>query len=49
MLVPLALTISLLSVTDATNTSSVSVGSQLMSSYKNLGKNLFRYWTVYSC
>lgn len=51
MLLPFVLTISLgilLSVDDVTSTSPVSVGSQLMSKYKNLGKTVSLYWTMYS-
>ena len=51
MLLPFVLTISLgilLSVDDVTRTSPVSVGSQLMSKYKNLGKSVSLYWTMYT-
>lgn len=50
MLLSFVLTISLgilLSVDDVTSTSPVSVGSQLMSKYKNLGKSVSLYWTMY--
>lgn len=51
MLLSFVLTISLgilLSVDDVTSTSPVSVGSQLMSKYKNLGKTVSLYWTMYT-
>lgn len=51
MLLPFVLTISLgilLGVDGVTSTSPVSVGSQLMSKYKNLGKSVSLYWTMYT-